>query len=179
MRSLTLHFKSRVRVWDSVYKGCLLLARAVWFTEPVCWQLENLRLLLKLFLRQRGNMKVALCLIACLHVVVVVGMASGRHQPLQHHSPVALHDRRLNSKLNIETLRIPGSRHPPPRQPDVRGNDFLRMRGGSHNAWKGNVHVCDICPASEAIAPCTVSRYPQTWLIRHMGTFSVFSFRLC
>lgn len=142
------------------------------------WKLTPTPLKRKLFLRQRVNMKVALC-ITCLHVVAVVSMASGRHQPLQHHRPEPLQDHRSNSKGNIEALLIPGSRYPPPRHPGVRGYDFLRMRGGSRDAGKGLVHVCDICPASEAIAPCMVSLYPYTRLICHTGTFSQFIVSAC
>lgn len=141
-------------------------------------KLKPTPLIRKLFLRQRVNMKVSLC-IACLHVAVVVGMASGSHQPLQHHRPEPLQDHRSNSKGNMEALLIPGSRRPPPRHPGFRGYGFLKMRGGNRNAGKGLVHVCNICPASEAIAPCMVSLDLHTRLLCHTGTFSLFLVSAC
>lgn len=113
-------------------------------------------------------MRIALCA-ACIHVAVVAvaGLASGRHhqavqQPrpdfLQHQHPDSLQDPRSSSAKNIHALASPEAQPLAPRHPDVRGQDFFRMSSVSRHKSEASVHVCDICPDSEVIAPCKVGQ---------------------
>lgn len=130
------------------------------------------------YLYQLMKMKGTMC-IAYIQVMVVVGVAndgslSSQHHPnsfnldsfkhhfpdsRKHHPSDSLGHRLPNSNADIQARFSTGKQHLSPHNTDVKGPDNVLMSRVGRNKEKKSMHMCGLCPASEVIAPCTVSLY--------------------